>query len=64
MLMQAGLTSGSVRLFQLTRSFLVKQIRIFVLKRKIAGVDIQARETQLILQCREKLPHQISDDGS
>jgi len=54
--MQAGLVSGSVRLSQLTKSFLVKQIRVFVVKRKIAGIEIQAREAQLLLQCREKLP--------
>ena len=39
--MQAGLTSGSVRLSQLTKPFLVKQIGIFVSKRKIAGIEIQ-----------------------
>ena len=54
--MQAGLVSGSVRLSQLTKPFLVKQIRVFVVKRKIAGIEIQARQAQLILQCREKLP--------
>jgi len=62
--MQAGLTSGSVSLSQLTKPFLVTQIRIFVVKRMIAGIEIQAREAQLILQCRKNLPHQLSNDGS
>lgn len=62
--MHDGLTSGSVCLSQLTNPFLVKQIRIFVVKRKIAGIEIRAREAQLILQCQENLPHQLSNDGS